>query len=594
MRQRLSRLLVIMGVALAVVFTATYTRHAAAASPNTAGESRKEKEKKKTTKTISATPTAQDGELIVTVTPWGPTQDTLDALLADLPQRRVVSRALRGSNYRFLSIFLIDNPDKSGELQPPTRYRAIYYDYSHNQTVTVEGNIYRSGEEKVFITKDQPLPSPEEFDAAVARLQQDDTFGAALRDGTLIANPAMPPVLYPEVVGGDVERTLNVLLLSAGGKSEFSNEVVGVNMIRNEVVRFKGGAPPTSLAAPQACGIPAGSGGSSSSGTAGQYQFTISQNGAEMWSYLAIRPANSSGASDRSGIELQNVKYRGKLLLKRIHTPILNVDYVDNSCGPYRDWQWQEGAFQANGTDIPGTNGGVRDCGTNVATTALDTGNDNGNFRGIAFYRQGNEVVMVSEMNAGWYRYIAEYRLASNGTIRPRYGYGATNNSCVCSPHNHHVYWRFDFDIDGAENNVIRPARTEFTWGAPYTTETRLSRNQTNNRLNSWLVQNTQTGSSYMVRSNGNDGTANSYGRGDLWFLRYKANEISDRDAGVYTGTAANINAFVNSESLNTDIVMWYGGHFLHNESPNNPDITGPNILTGTHVQGPDIIPVRW
>jgi len=37
-------------------------------------------------------------------------------------------------------------------------------------------------------------------------------------------------------------------------------------------------------------------------------------------------------------------------------------------------------------------------------------------------YVQGQEVVLVSEMEAGWYRYVSQWRLHTDGTIRPRFG----------------------------------------------------------------------------------------------------------------------------------------------------------------------------
>jgi Cu2+-containing amine oxidase len=61
------------------------------------------------------------------------------------------------------------------------------------------------------------------------------------------------------------------------------------------------------------------------------------------------------------------------------------------------------------------------------------------------------EIVLVSEMQAGWYRYISEWRLHVNGTIKPRFGFGAVNNSCVCNAHHHHVYWRLNFDVGNSK-----------------------------------------------------------------------------------------------------------------------------------------------
>ena len=70
-----------------------------------------------------------------------------------------------------------------------------------------------------------------------------------------------------------------------------------------------------------------------------------------MWRFLVIRPAASSGTNG-SGIELRYVDYKGKRVLYRAHVPILNVKYTGDACGPYRDWQYQEGMIQAAGSDV--------------------------------------------------------------------------------------------------------------------------------------------------------------------------------------------------------------------------------------------------
>jgi hypothetical protein len=543
--------------------------------------------------------TAQDAGLQVEVTPWGATQKAIDEVTARLPEQGALKDYLQNSRYRLIAFELIET--EKGERTPPAAFRATYYNYSSNRTVRAEGSFDDVSQLQVKVSNDQPTPSNEEFAEAIAILSKDAKIGSDLSQNRLVANPAMPPVLYSEDTGeGEaVERTINILLLPTA-KSSVATEVVGVNMVRESIVHYPGGAPGTSKAAATACGIPSAGQSTTSSGTAGQYEFVVSKAGVEIWRFIAIRPSASSGPGDRSGIELQNVKYRGKMVLKRMHAPILNVNYDGNACGPFRDWQWQEGMFQATGTDVPGTNGGVRDCGTTPATTALDTDNDFGNFRGIAFYKEGtDDLVLVSEMNAGWYRYICEYRFNANGTIRPRYGYGATTNSCVCLAHTHHVYWRFDFDIGGnvvPAANVVRPSRREFNWSSPYALETKVQR--TGTRQN-WLVENPATLDSYMIRPNGSDGTASSasFGKGDVWVLVFKSNEISDRDTGgVNIGSAANIDGFMTSpESLvNQDIVVWYGGHFYHNDGGNGLSLPGPRILHGEHVQGPDLIPVRW
>src|SRR5260370_17670259 len=86
---------------------------------------------------------------------------------------------------------------------------------------------------------------------------------------------------------------------------------------------------------------------------------------------------------------------------------------------------------QGNGSDVAP---GFRLC-TAPATTILDTGSDAGNFLGVAIYVQGQEVVLVSELEAVWYRYISEWRLHSNGTIPPPFGFSPRTNPCLCNRH---------------------------------------------------------------------------------------------------------------------------------------------------------------
>jgi hypothetical protein len=286
----------------------------------------------------------------------------------------------------------------------------------------------------------------------------------------------------------------------------------------------------------------------------------------------------------------------------------LNVEYTPANCGPYRDWQYEEGAFQASDIGAINPAPGIRVLADGqIATTALDTGNDTGNFRGVAIYRQDDETVMISEMNAGWYRYIMEWRFAADGTIRPRYGFGATNSGCVCYIHNHHVYWRLDFDVVSPTNKVFQVERGR-KFLQPITNElTRLKSLSTNRSI---LVQNSTGDEAYMLVPNKTDGVADNFGRSDMWVLKYKnvvggdnfQNEIDDgwdSVGGQCTttgGSCINITPFLNDESVvNEDVVIWYGAHFIHSDGANllDPD-RSPTILSGSHVVGPDIRPVRW
>ena len=521
--------------------------------------------------------------LTVTVVPVGPDQATIDATKMNLLNHESVRAYLKGTRIRILSFDMLDTEVKApGRAAVPDRYRAVIFSYDTNQAILVEAPF---GSNKIGITQLAKQPeefSPEEFDRAVEILSSDPYFGPLLKENYLKPYRPMPSISYAEQPQGRVERTVNVGLTPKNGSQ--TPEIVGVNMVREIVVRFKTGAPKTSLASPSACGLPGSGQSATGRGLAGQYEMTISQGQTVLWQMTILRPSASSGTR-ASAVELRNVDYRGKRLLARAHAPVLNVLYVNNACGPYRDWQYQEGYLSADGTDIPGTNNSFRLC-TSAPQTILDNGTDMGNFRGVAVYTSGDKTTVVSEMEAGWYRYISEWHFYANGTMQPRFGFGGVTSSCVCNDHNHHVYWRFDFDVAGASpNSVYGPGLRG--WGYTFPTEIKLTRSLLGD--NNLRVINPSTGDAYSIVPGSKDGSAlnDSYARGDAWVLVRdpSGGELDDgyNNTGG-NGTAINLDPFVNGQSVQgKDIVVWYGAHFLH--------VVDDQL---SHRVGPEIIPVQW
>ena len=540
----------------------------------------------------------KDQPLIITAEPWGPSTGEVDAALARIENSPTVQSLLKGTKYRLLEWEYIDDAPKSGVTQPPRRLRTIFYDYSHDRTVVAEGDIAANGATKARVENRETVPNDDEFNEALEILGSDAKLGADVRSGELKTFRPMPPT----TLRGNSERLVNV-----GFRGGQQNGIVGVSIKKREVVRYDGNAPPHSKSNLGSCG-PASSGQATTSrGTAGQATLTVqAPDTSILWQMLIVRPAVSSGTR-ASGIEIRDVRYRGKSVLKRGHVPVLNVQYNPSTCGPYRDWQYQEDMFSAPDAGANDIAPGIRLLATGqVATTALETGNDTGNYRGVAIYTQntqyGPEVVLVTELQAGWYRYIMEWRFASDGTIRPRYGFGATNNSCVCDVHNHHAYWRFDFDVVQPNNNIFQIERGR-KFLAPVATEMKQTRNVATNR--GFVVQNSAGDEAYEIIPGRLDGPADAFSVSDFWILRYKEvvggtalqNEIDD---GFNQTTSANafiqIDPFVNSESVvNQDLVVWYGGNFIHSDGANllDPNMS-PEVLSGSHVVGPDLRPIRW
>jgi len=156
--------------------------------------------------------------------------------------------------------------------------------------------------------------------------------------------------------------------------------------------------------------------------------------------------------------------------------------------------------------------------------------------------------------------------------------------------HTHHAYWRLDFDIMTAGNNVVEeynnpPIIGNSNW---HTKKFEIRRSRDAGHARFWRARNKGTFRGYTIVPGGHDGTSDAYGVGDLWVLRYHGYEIDDGQ-GFTTNPAlsrAGIDKFVNGEPVDgQDIVLWYAGHFRHDEA--HPDPLG-------HVVGPELRPFNW
>jgi hypothetical protein len=509
------------------------------------------------------------GPLEVKVEPWGPDPDRV----AEAAQAAVREGA------RLVGLRPLD---AGAEPVPPEAVRAALYDYEQERAVLVDVPLDGGAPTRVVETSRQPLPGADELQAAVDVVREHAELGPAVRDGRLVPYRSMPPLAGEELPDGRVERVVTIGLAPANGDE--GHEIVGVRLGRREVVRYDSKAPPTSRAEARRCGIPNAGQGTVTS-RAGAARITITQDGERLWRLIAVRPAASSGDMG-SGVELRGVAYRGRRVLRRAHVPILNVRYDQNACGPYRDWQNEESRFKAQGAAVAP---GFRLC-PQPAETILESRSDQGNFAGVAVYVDGQEVVLVSELAAGWYRYVSRWRLHADGTIKARFGFDAVSDSCVCNTHHHHAYWRLDFDIGGAGDDVVLEhndpplAGHDGKWHT-LSHEVRRSRNP--GRKRRWRVRSQGDDAGYVLTPGNNDGEADNYGVGDLWALRYRSNQIDD--GAVATSTRAHLDAFANGESIvGANVVLWYVGHFTH-ETGHDHHAAG-----GGHIVGPTLKPDRW
>jgi hypothetical protein len=560
------------------------------------------------------------GDLTVTVEAWGGIPDVLDPAVQEVLRHPKVRPWLNGNRYRVLDVrapgFKRQRlPNKKSAASRTSGLVLSVYDYTNERALLIEtGKASGAKDVHVRETAQQPIPTHEEFEEAVKRLRATEHIRALERTHVPRYYKPMPPLTEELRDDGQRLRIVNVgveavprgVSLRTGppkfnDASASGNRIVGVRMSGAKKASLTGSA--NAAAAParepvetpvEMCGFQDAKQCTTRRGTPGHARITIRKAGRVMWRFFATRPSASSGTMG-SGVELHFVNFKGKRVLYRAHVPILNVQYENGACGPFRDWQYEEGAFSADGVDVAP---GFRLC-TQPAQTALDSGNDTGNFCGVAVYVENDEVVLVSEMEAGWYRYISMWRFASDGTIRPRFGFTGVRDECICNVHHHHCYWRLDFDVRKNTKNCVYefndpplPENGAEKWHK-LRFETRRNRDTASKRR--WCIRSTISDDGYELIPGGQDGTADAFGVGDFWALRENRTQLDDGVSGV-NGTDADvmiqIDKFNNHQSLHdTDVVVWYAAHFIHDT---HEDDTDPEQHPHGHLMGPDLVPYRW
>lgn len=302
-----------------------------------------------------------------------------------------------------------------------------------------------------------------------------------------------------------------------------------------------------------------------------------------VWAFCLYAPSVSSGTNG-SGIELRDVYYNGHQVFKRAHAPILNVKYdPGGNCNCFRDWSDQEVKFE------------IRDAGGNVVNnaatgqyfetsapprtvcdvgvTSTDIPSTTG-FKGVAAEMLSDRLILTTQLEAGWYRYQMKWFFHQDGRIEPRFGFGAVNqSSCLSTTHRHHNYWRFDFDIDGADHDAIgNPPRPPQTWPQVQLEDMRNLPDTTKKPV--YIVHDTVTDRGYhlVAGPENTDLPPDSFSIGDSWMLKYASNQSNAVTAQIDDGQGLNgcplsstFLSFDNNEVINdADLVVWYRGGAVH------------------------------
>ena len=304
-----------------------------------------------------------------------------------------------------------------------------------------------------------------------------------------------------------------------------------------------------------------------------------------LWEMCWVRPLESSGGNG-SGLELRDVYFRGQLVLKRAHAPILAVNYLPGGCGCFRDWTFGEQTFVADNEIFPGyaepTSAPVTVCETG------GSGGDVGTFAGVAAEKNPTELILTTHMAAGWYRYKMMWTFYPDGTIVPFFGFAALDAYCITFTHHHHNFWRFDFDINGADHDTVVETNAGHP---PLPIQTETTRNWIDAET-AWEITDSETNLGYRLLPGAGPGSrdlqlpVDEFAQADAWILHYQpGGELEDLDVppdgSQFSSCQSRMAAYADGERVeDTDLVFWYRGGAEHTGGEvDDCERTGPVIV---------------
>lgn len=249
------------------------------------------------------------------------------------------------------------------------------------------------------------------------------------------------------------------------------------------------------------------------------------------WSFSWVAGAQSAG------LTIRNVRYQNELVIYKASMPVVRVQYANNACGPYAD-------LLSEYTLRP-----VSFCNNaEVCQRSFSSGG-----------RQWLELGILTRL--GQYRMYQVWYFSNDGYIQPHFF--SRGLQCLID-HDHHPYWRIDFDINGAAADqifVYDNNRPNQGWGPgwlKHDDEFNENRNPGTNRL--WFVRDNNNAHGSWVLPGNADGTANAFSNKDAAGRRYRGAEDQTWPFGAWGHLG-----YLNGESLaETDVVLWYVAHMPH------------------------------
>lgn len=266
-----------------------------------------------------------------------------------------------------------------------------------------------------------------------------------------------------------------------------------------------------------------------------------------------------SGSYD--GLSLVDVAYDNMNILHKLSMPVMRVFYDFGVCGPYADRIGDEYLAPISWADD-----------ALVVQREFTLG-------GRTWLELGVRAII------GNYDIYQVYYLSADGMLDSH----IFSRGLQCNmDHTHYPYWRMDFDLDGANNQILR--QTAAGWQV-YANEFDVSADAAQDH--NWQVRNPNTGATVnlqpgftnFVLPDPSQAEGLNYAFNTLFGRAYHASE----DIGWFYGALSEV-PYNNGENIdNQDIVLWYKGHMAHLASEGSDlwHSTGVRLIVAGSGQSP-------
>ena len=240
---------------------------------------------------------------------------------------------------------------------------------------------------------------------------------------------------------------------------------------------------------------------------------------------------------DDAGLGIRHVYYNNEEVLWKGSMPVIRVQYAGDQCGPYADQIYWDSLVEIS------TCGNKKFC---VRTFTVD----------------GRDWLQIGILaRIGQYRLNQRWWFSNDGYLRA----SLSSKGLQCNiDHDHHPYWRLDFDVAGAGGDqifVFDNNRPNEGWG-PGWRKHRAELNEVKNPPTArvWFVRDNGTSHGVWVLPGGDDGTSNAFSNKDMGARRYRYTEDEAWTFGAWGHLG-----YANGESIaETDDVLWYVADMHH------------------------------